>query len=167
MARRRRAGRSGASNRTFIPRPDIDWRVPVAPRRRLSREVKRILANSVAIKPRAQRWFKDSWKGAPPVSEIRDYIQVRKRGLPRHSTLIHRAGYRPILVVPEWSRYAPFREGLGTLDRVLKERIGQFPANEVIICVKREQRRQAIFAAGAGGRRGRQRKHKPPSDVRC
>lgn len=67
----------------------------------------------------------------------------------------------------------PRREGHGPLRKVLSERIGFEDPSRVMICVRRKQRREVIFAKKLGGAAGRRkRRFKPPSrnyysDVDC
>lgn len=103
-------------------------------------------------------------------------IGERKRPWPlisEHPYIYRGPHLRPIRIVPHNSVLASRREGHGPLRKVLSERIGFENPHLVMICVRRKQRREVIFAKRYAGGAGRKRtKFKSPvrnyySDVDC
>lgn len=95
-------------------------------------------------------------------------------GKPFHTLIVpdkkKRDGRPTVLVVPHWSKYAPKRELRHTLDDVLSGRVGFFQPENMVICVRRQRRRRAIFAfnhAGKGKKRTRNPRRNEWSEVRC
>lgn len=101
-------------------------------------------------------------------------IKSRQPELLRSHPYIYRGpNLRPIRIVPKNSVLAKRRENLGTLQHVLDNRIGFENPHQVMICVRRRQRKEVLFALGLGGKGGRAKlKFRPPrrnyySNVDC
>lgn len=174
MARRSR-GRGRASN-PFTRGPIIDMRVAPRPRK-LSATVRRILKGSSTLSPTHKtKWKKGGYAalyGSKPNIYTQWKSRVRYGQKPIPGTWkIDRPGSRSILIVPAGHPMARFRHGYGSLEDVIYRRVDvpRFPADDFIVCVRREQRRQVLHAMNKTGA-GKPRQQKPTrsaySNVRC
>lgn len=75
-----------------------------------------------------------------------------------HPYIYRGPNLRPIRIVPPNSVLAKRREGHGPLEKVLRERIGFDRPHEVMICVRRKQRREMMFVMKMAGGAGRAKK---------
>jgi len=163
MARRRTSSgrRSAASNRRLpLPRLMPGWfsyRHPLV--RALLKTPRKVSPGEFPLgKKRALD--KPPWKGRPHAVPT-----VARRW--RHTVIDRGETYAKIRIVPAYDPLAKKRKGYGSLKTVLRRNIGAFKPEETIICVDRAQRKEVLFATGQGGRPGRQKPHRKPSDIRC
>lgn len=77
---------------------------------------------------------------------------------PRHRELYRGPHLSPIRIVPHNSILAHRRARVGSLEDVMRERITFADPTKVMICVRRKQRKEVIFALGLSGGAGRAKK---------